>query len=114
MNREYARSFYDGKAWKRCRSAFMKSKHYLCERCGGVAVLAHHKEHITAANIHDPKITLSWSNLEALCLECHNSAHGLGGATANGVSFDENGNVVYLGGGIDGGTRTFQRSIFTE
>jgi 5-methylcytosine-specific restriction endonuclease McrA len=75
----------------------MKSKYYLCERCGGVAVLAHHIEHITAANINNPEITLNWSNLEALCLECHNSAHGSGKATADGINFDKNGNIVYRG-----------------
>lgn len=94
-NTDKDHSFYDTPAWRRCRSAFMKSKYYVCERCGGVAVLAHHKKYITAENVNDPKITLSWSNLEALCSDCHNKEHGTSSATADGISFDGDGNVVY-------------------
>ena len=46
-------------------------------------------------NINDFNITLNWDNLQALCLECHNSVHGIGGATVDGVAFDENGDLIY-------------------
>jgi hypothetical protein len=43
-----------------------------------------------------PEIALNLDNLECLCLACHNAEHAsAGSATAAGVSFDENGNVVY-------------------
>jgi hypothetical protein len=46
--------------------------------------------------VHDTSITLSWSNLEAVCLDCHNKEHMTKGtATADGISFDAEGNVVY-------------------
>ena len=93
MAQEYAKSFYNGKAWTRCRDAFMKSKYYICERCGVAALIVHHKEYITPENINNPEITLNWNNLEALCIDCHNREHQSGGATADGIYFDSNGNL---------------------
>jgi 5-methylcytosine-specific restriction endonuclease McrA len=95
MAQEYARAFYNSKAWQRCRDNFMLSKIYQCERCGGIAAIAHHKTHITPGNINDPAVTLSWDNLQALCTDCHNKVHGNTAATAKGISFDAAGNVVY-------------------
>lgn len=87
--------FYHSKAWKHLSRAFLLSKNYICERCGKPAEIAHHKTHLTAANILDPEISLNPANLEALCVECHNTEHfGQGGATAAGLAFDENGNLV--------------------
>ncbi|MBO5480156.1 MAG: HNH endonuclease [Clostridia bacterium] len=73
--KEYARTFYKGKKWRECSAAYMASKQYVCERCGGVAVICHHRRHITPANITDPNITYNWGNLEALCQDCHNKEH---------------------------------------
>lgn len=88
--------FYNSRAWKQTQAAFMASKNYICERCGSPAKIVHHKEYITPSNIHDPKITLSWDNLEALCQICHNKEHGkYGGAvTMPGLMFDSSGNLV--------------------
>ena len=94
MAKEYAKSFYESSAWKKCRKGFMQSKHYICERCGGSAYIAHHKKHITPQNINNLNITLSWSNLQALCLECHNKVHS-SSATVDGVTFDDEGNLIY-------------------
>lgn len=89
------KQFYRSKQWKRLSGAFLLSKNYICERCGGPAEIAHHKQYITPANINDPEITLNADNLEALCLECHNKEHfGHGGATAWGLAFDEYGNLI--------------------
>ena len=54
----------------------MSSKNYVCERCGKPAVICHHKRWLNDVNVNDPKIALSFDNLEALCLECHNAEHG--------------------------------------
>lgn len=96
MAKEYAKRFYDSKAWKDCRKAFMNSKHFICERCGSPAYICHHKKHITPSNINDMNITLNWNNLQALCLDCHNVVHGHGTAKVKGVSFDENGDLIYI------------------
>lgn len=87
--------FYHSKAWVKCRNGFMASKHFICERCGDVAVIAHHKTHITPANINDPNVVLNWDNLEALCITCHNAVHGCSTQiTQDGLAFDGNGNLV--------------------
>lgn len=89
----WAKPFYNSKAWRDCRDAFFASKFGLCEECGDAGLIVHHKTSLTPVNIHDPEIALSWDNLELLCLECHNRAHG-GASTAEGLEFDERGNLV--------------------
>jgi len=73
--KDYARSFYGGRQWKKISRLYMIQQNYVCERCGSVAVICHHKQHISPANINDPSVTLSFDNLEALCQECHNREH---------------------------------------
>lgn len=86
--------FYHGKAWRQLSKAFLMSKHYICERCGQPAEIAHHKQYLTIQNVTDPEIALNPGNLEALCQSCHNMEHfGQGGATAAGLAFDEYGNL---------------------
>jgi 5-methylcytosine-specific restriction endonuclease McrA len=97
MAKDYARGFYNGKAWRDTQAAYMMSQHYVCERCGGMARIVHHIQYITPQNIHDPNITLSWDNLEALCIDCHNAEHmGKGGACAEGLRFNEQGELVSM------------------
>ncbi|MCM8900605.1 HNH endonuclease [Caldicoprobacter algeriensis] len=94
MAQEWARGFYNSKAWEKCRLAFLQSKFFICERCGGAATIAHHKTRLTPENIHDPNITLNWDNLEALCQDCHNKEHSAKLPVAEGLMFDENGDLV--------------------
>lgn len=80
MAKDYAKAFYKTKAWKNCRAGYIASVGGLCERCyrNGLIVpgiIVHHKQHLTADNIKDPTIALSWSNLELLCRDCHNDEH---------------------------------------
>lgn len=90
----WAEWFYKSKAWQECRDAFFKSKFGICERCGDPGVIVHHKVHLTPGNINDPNVTLNWENLELLCQDCHNKEHG-GASTADGLAFDEDGNLIY-------------------
>ena len=74
-------SFYVTWTWRKCRKAFAESKGNLCERCLKRGIIeagtkdrpleVHHKIPLTADNIKDPGIALSWSNLELLCKSCH-------------------------------------------
>lgn len=89
--KEYARGFYGSKAWHDVSRLYMTSKHYVCERCGGVGVICHHRRYITPRNVNDPAITLSFDNLECLCQECHNQEHS---AKASRAIFDESGNMI--------------------
>lgn len=77
----YAVKFYKSKAWKTTRDAYMQSVGGLCEDCRkrGVytpAEIVHHVIELTPENIKDPEVALSWSNLRAVCRECHAIAHG--------------------------------------
>lgn len=90
----FAEWFYKSKVWIDCRLAFLISKFFICERCGGAATIAHHKIYLTPDNINDPFITLSWENLEALCQDCHNREHHGGDVTVEGLRFDAEGNLV--------------------
>lgn len=87
--------FYHSRAWRKLSKAFLMSKNYICERCGQPAEIAHHRQYLNAENVLDPDISLNPTNLEALCQNCHNAEHfGTGGATAAGLAFDDNGNLV--------------------
>ena len=78
--KEYAKSFYTGETWIRCRKAYAKSVGGLCERCLAKGLytpgkVVHHKIHLTPENISDPDIALGWENLELLCMDCHAYRH---------------------------------------
>jgi hypothetical protein len=88
--------FYNSQKWRKLSKAFLQSKHYICERCGGAGEIAHHEIYLDRWNVRDPEISLNIAHLECLCLACHNAEHGGGGsATAAGISIDWDGNVVY-------------------
>lgn len=88
-------AFYHSPQWRRLSREFLLSRNYICQRCGAPAEIAHHKQHLTAANVNNPEISLNPDNLEALCLACHNAEHfSAGGATAAGLAFDGDGNLI--------------------
>lgn len=87
--------FYHSRAWKRLARAFLMSRSYLCELCDRPADLAHHVRYITPGNLHDPEITLNVENLQAVCLDCHNTIHfGAGGAVFRGLEFTPDGDLI--------------------
>lgn len=99
MAQIWAEWFYNSKVWINCRLAFLTSKFFICERCGGAATIAHHKIYLTPENINDPEITLNWDNLEALCQDCHNREHmSKYSATREDVMFGANGDLILCGG----------------
>lgn len=90
----WAKAFYKSKAWRQCRDAYFVLMHGLCERCGSPGKIVHHKNYLTPENIWDPNISLSFENLELLCQRCHNQEHTSRPVTAEGLRFDEYGNLV--------------------
>ena len=77
---EQQRAFYHSQAWLNCRAEYLASVGGLCERCAAKGIVrparfVHHKEYISAQNITDPSVLLSFDNLEALCFDCHNAEH---------------------------------------
>ncbi len=80
MAKDYAKAFYKSKTWENCRAGYIKYVGGLCERCianglYNAGVIVHHKIHLTPDNIEIPEITLSYNNLELLCMDCHNKEH---------------------------------------
>lgn len=73
--KKFAESFYKSERWQKCRNAYFKYKNGICERCGEAGKIVHHKVHLTAENIYNPRISLSFKNLELLCQKCHNAEH---------------------------------------
>ena len=92
--KEWAKHFYRSKAWRDCRNAFFVYKHGLCERCGAPGKIVHHKIYLTPENINDPNVSLNWDHLELLCQDCHNKEHHGTIPVAEGLRFDEKGNLV--------------------
>lgn len=89
--KDYAKDFYTGKPWKKISRLYMARQHYVCERCGGIGTICHHKKYITPWNINNPAVTLSMDNLECLCHECHNQEHS---AKMSRAIFDGDGNMT--------------------
>ena len=80
MAKAFARKFYDSMAWRNTREAYAVSVHHLCERCLSKGILkpgeiVHHKIELTPENIDDPRISLSFDNLEMVCRDCHAELH---------------------------------------
>lgn len=67
--------FYGSKRWQKIRRAYKIYRHGLCERCGQPGEIVHHKNYVTTKNIYEPAITMSFDNLELLCMTCHNQEH---------------------------------------
>ena len=79
--KDWAESFYNSTAWKKCRSSYLEHVGGLCEECLMLglytpAELVHHITPLTPANINDPAVSLNYANLRAVCRECHAKAHG--------------------------------------
>ena len=92
--RAFAKAFYESPAWMSTRAYIIKRDAGLCVRCGALGAIVHHKRPLTPDNIDDPLVSLNEENLETLCRACHAIAHGAAPPIADGLAFDENGNVV--------------------
>ena len=95
----FAEEFYNSIAWKRCRAAYMERAGGICEDClaKGLytpAALVHHMIPVDESNINDPRITLSFDNLRAVCRVCHAKRHGIGRRRRFSVNAD--GHVIAL------------------
>ena len=85
------RAFYISTAWRKISAAYLSSRNYVCERCGQPAKICHHKKWLNGQNVNDPAIALSFDNLEALCIACHNEEHHVNEHTK--VSFNAAGSI---------------------
>ncbi|MDC2866525.1 HNH endonuclease signature motif containing protein [Bacillus sp. BP-3] len=97
MAKEYAKSFYNSKEWRKCRASYISSTlDGMCEHCKEQpGYIVDHIVEITPDNINDPDITLNHSNLQFLCLQCHNiKTFRKYKPLREDVMFDENGQLI--------------------
>ena len=87
-------SFYWSKEWRKTAALYMRKSNHICERCGALAHIIHHRDYLTPGNVNNPDIAFGWDNLEALCSDCHNREHKGGAVTAQGLTFNEHGDLI--------------------
>ena len=81
LNRKTATAFYNSKAWKRCKEAYLTKVNHLCEKClqegkYTPADIVHHRIYLTDENFGDAALMFGFDNLQALCAAHHNDEHG--------------------------------------
>lgn len=102
MAKEYAKAFYNSKAWQQAREMALMRDRYMCQcdGCTNVAEEVHHKIEITEKNINDVKVTLNQDNLISLCSECHKritkEAHRKQKKILQAITFDEKGYPIAI------------------
>ena len=105
MAAEWAKPFYNSKAWKTCRKSYIQKRILIdggmCEECHEEPIyIVHHKVILTPANINDPDIALNHCLLEGNCKRCHDEQEGHFLDSLNiqkpNCKFDEYGNPVDL------------------
>lgn len=65
--------FYHSKQWLMLRLYKLQQSAYLCEDC--LAAIAEEVHHMVTLD-DDWSLRLTYSNLRALCIKCHNKRHG--------------------------------------
>ncbi len=99
MAREFSRKFYDSPMWRKVRKSFIAHRQSIdggmCQKCKDrTGYIVDHIIELSPENINDTEITLSWSNLQYLCLPCHNTKTF--GEQEERYYFDSNGMIQPL------------------
>lgn len=81
MAKEFAKKFYQSKAWKDCRRSYIAGRQLIdggmCETCHAEPIyIVHHKVTLTPLNINNPEITLNHKHLKGDCKKCHDDEDG--------------------------------------
>ncbi|MBO5208494.1 MAG: hypothetical protein J6B68_04025 [Lachnospiraceae bacterium] len=105
MAKEWAKSFYNSKAWQRCRASYIAERVRIdggvCEECQQEqGYIVHHRIILTAETISNPEIALNHKYMEYVCKACHDKFEGHGvngrGKVKPLCLFDENGQPISL------------------
>lgn len=67
------KAFYNSTEWKVLKDKKMQDEEYRCEECKRLATEVHHIKPIQVEKWW--KYRLDYTNLEALCVKCHNERH---------------------------------------
>ena len=76
MAKDFAKAFYNSKAWKACRASYIAKRCMIdggmCESCNTeLGFIVHHIEPLTAENVGNPDVALNHDNLRYECKACH-------------------------------------------
>jgi 5-methylcytosine-specific restriction endonuclease McrA len=97
MAKDWAKQFYNSKAWKECRKIVLRRDLYTCAHCYGRAEEVHHVIELTVDNINDISIALNPDNLLSLCHNCHTKiTKGFTGDLQEGYVFTDDGQVTKI------------------
>nr|DAY73526.1 MAG TPA: NinG protein [Caudoviricetes sp.] len=101
MAKEFAKAFYNSKAWLSCRKAYISKRTMIdggmCETCKeNPGYIVHHKIPLTPENIKNPLVALNQDNLKFDCKDCHDreEAHAFVKRGLLRCSFDADGQPV--------------------
>lgn len=95
--KDFAKEFYNSKAWKDTRESYKRFRGGLCEICWAEGIvkageIVHHKTELTPQNIDNIDIALGYDNLQLVCRECHAHIHD---RRQRRYTIDELGRVVF-------------------
>lgn len=81
MAKDWAKKFYKGVRWLKCRSSYISKRKSIdggiCEVCKEeLGYIVHHKILLNDTNINDPEIALNHNYLEYVCKKCHDRKEG--------------------------------------
>ena len=103
MAKEWARNFYKGKKWEKCRNGYIQERigidGGMCEVCREqLGYIVHHKILLTPENICTPEVSLNWDHLSYECKDCHDlhDGHGVKRTVLPVCSFDSEGNPIEI------------------
>ena len=95
MAKDWAKQFYNSKAWRDTRKIALRRDLYTCAYCYGRAEEVHHIQELAPDNINDPSIALNPDNLISLCHDCHTKVtKGYTGDITEGYVFTDDGQVI--------------------
>ena len=101
MAKEFAKTFYKSKAWRRCRESYIKERESvdggMCEECGEEpGYIVHHVVTLTPENINDAGVSLNHKYLKYDCKACHDreDAHAFVKTAEPLCDFDSHGQPI--------------------
>ena len=94
MAKEFAKTFYQSKAWKIRRAEVLRRDLFTCHDCDGRANEVHHIVELSPQNIHDERVALGMDNLMSLCRDCHGARTKKSGDLLEGFTFDADGQPI--------------------
>ena len=104
MAKDFSKSFYNSKKWKRCRDSYIEIRigvdGGMCEECGKrLGYIVHHEILLTETNINNPNVSLNHEYMKYVCKECHDQyeGHGVGHKKVAALCiFDEEGQPISI------------------